>query len=59
MFVCWWPVVVSWYVVVICGCLLVVHGGLLVAYDHLSSFVVVCGGLWLLPVLGTTQETIS
>ena len=52
--VCGRLVVVCGCLLVLCGHLLVVCGRLLVVCDRLCSFVMVCGGLWSLPVLVTT-----
>ena len=52
--VCGYFLVVWGRLMVVCGRLLVVCGCLLVVSDHLSVFVVVCGGLWSLPVLVST-----
>ena len=46
--------VVCSLLLVVCGSLLVVCGHLLLFADGLWLFVVVCGSLWLLPVLVTT-----
>ena len=45
--------VLSECLLVVFGCLLVVCGPLLVIFDYLLWFVLICGGLWLLPVLVT------